>query len=161
LNIVSIFKIVNCWDFPPAIDSRERITIKYSTKINNKYQSFCFRKDALSNVDLILITAIYPDRSRVRMRLKRPQWKSGSNFLRPPRAPVVASYTQSNWKQKRQKRAKEAKGEWGVGTRCAFPFPIPYSPFASPLAASKSRLVGAMAVNSSVHGFVGFEVQSV
>jgi hypothetical protein len=55
---VSIFKIVNCWDLPPAIASMERVTIKYLTKINKKYQSFCFRKDALSNVDLIITLVI-------------------------------------------------------------------------------------------------------
>src|SRR5262245_9293766 len=91
----------------------ERITITYLTKINNRYQSFCFRKDALSNVDLILITG----------------------------------------KGKRSKR--------GVGNGDKSRFPIPHSPFASPPATSKSRLVGAMAVYSSVHRFIGFEVQSV
>jgi L-ascorbate metabolism protein UlaG (beta-lactamase superfamily) len=39
----------------------ERVTIKYFDQNKQQHQSFCFRKDALSKVYLILITDFYPD----------------------------------------------------------------------------------------------------
>jgi hypothetical protein len=46
----------------PAIADAERVTIKYLTKINKKYQSFGIRKGALREVDplQILLAAIFP-----------------------------------------------------------------------------------------------------